>query len=155
MDTRNHPDLPFRRNLKGSCRRIHYPAPGWSCISVRHQAAGCSSAWQWMSQSSQRRWTWDDLKNVIFPGGERNSNKKKKKTGEDMMSKSISALQGSACFSASSDIHKQLFVSSYQLLNATCSLLPCLSGPDADGRETHLSLTLHFKSSHCSRLSAV
>lgn len=72
-----------------------------------------------------------------------------------MMSKSISALQGSAHFSAPSDVPKRLFVSSYQLLNATCSLPLCLSGRDGDGQEIHLSLTPHFESSHRSWLPAV
>lgn len=80
---------------------------------------------------------------------------KKKTTGGDTMSKSSSALQGSAHFSAPSDIRKRLFVSSYQLLNATCSLPLCLSGTDGDSWEIHLSLTVHFESSHRSQLPAV
>lgn len=68
---------------------------------------------------------------------------------------SKSTLQGSAHFSAPSDVHRRLFVTSYQLLNATCSLPPCLSGRYGDGQEMHLSLTLLFESSLHSRFPAV
>lgn len=98
MDSLNHykePSWPLLTSLKSSFHRTCYP-------SFQLKMHLSSSAWHWMSQSSQRH----------HLGTSEEWNKLRKKNLGEMMSKSISTLQGLPHLSAPSDTCKRLFVSS-------------------------------------------